>query len=146
MQSLHASARELIDRRLVQETGLIHLALDHLNDESLESLDALVREMDEASGWAQFHTLDVRFHRAIASMAHAPAALDDYFSVTDALYAFYLPYPMSYLFTSNDEHRALAAAMRAGDRPQCHHLAARHVAVLHQTMFFGLTDATGAED
>ena len=128
----------LIDQRLVMETGLAQLAVATVDAEGLAELDDLVHRMGLATEWAEFHVLDVAFHRRVAAMAGTDRALPAYIEVTDELYTYFLPYPMAYLRTSNDEHRELVNAMRAGDRTTVQDATVRHVAVLHDTMFVGL--------
>ncbi|MFJ6573409.1 FCD domain-containing protein [Streptomyces sp. NPDC091292] len=62
-----------------------------------------------------------------------------YQRVTKELYLYFLPYPMSYLRDSNDEHRRIRAALASHDGGEAARLAHEHVAALHRTMYVGLT-------
>ncbi|MEU3979283.1 FCD domain-containing protein [Streptomyces sp. NPDC026672] len=129
----------LIDERIVMECGIAHLAARAAGPEAVEELQLLVEAMDRAESWAQFHSYDERFHLALAR-ATGLDATEGYRTVLRKLYEYYLPYPLAALRASNDEHRALVTAVRAGDPAQAAEVARRHVETLHRTMFVGLTD------
>ncbi|PXY19281.1 FadR/GntR family transcriptional regulator [Prauserella muralis] len=137
-RSAAGEVRMLIDRRLVLECGVTHLAAAHADDADLDRLGALVEAMDEATSWAEFHGHDERFHLTLAEASGVGAAVEQYGQALRELYRFYLPYPMEYLRESNEEHRGLVAALRDRDAGTAAGIAERHVAVLHETMFIGL--------
>lgn len=139
LETARADVVALIDQRLALECGLTHLAVDRLDAAVLPELDGLVDQMAEVGDWSEFHLLDVRFHRLVAHQANLPGAFGSYTEVTDALYRYYLPYPMKYLRASNLEHRELMDALAAGDRVRAHDVTVRHVDILRETMFTGLT-------
>jgi GntR family transcriptional repressor for pyruvate dehydrogenase complex len=130
-----AEVRDLIDHRLVLETGLVQLVAKRSPD--LPRLRTLVARMDTAAGWAEFHELDAEFHRTVAAPAPA-AAVAQYETVLAELYRFYLPYPMSKLRESNRDHGRLVKALAAGDPDAAARVTRKHVRGLHQTMFVGL--------
>jgi DNA-binding FadR family transcriptional regulator len=130
-----AEVRELIDHRLVLETGLAQLAATRRPD--IAPLRALVARMDTATGWAEFHDLDAQFHRAVAEPG-PPAAVRQYEAVLAGLYRFYLPYPMAKLRESNREHARLVEALATADPDTAARVTRAHVGELHQTMFVGL--------
>jgi GntR family transcriptional repressor for pyruvate dehydrogenase complex len=133
-----AEVHELIDHRLVLESGLTQLAALRRPDESLDSVRELVNRMDAASGWAEFHELDAEFHLAVATAAGPAPAVHQYEIVLRDLYCYYLPYPMELLQASNREHAALVAALAAQDPDAAAKVTRGHVAELHRTMFVGL--------
>ncbi|GHH87498.1 transcriptional regulator [Streptomyces sulfonofaciens] len=134
------AVHRLIDHRLALECGIAHLAAVESDEAALRPLDDLVREMDRAAGWAQFHGCDERFHLAVAAMTGAPSITGPYGAVLRDLYRYYLPYPREALLRSNREHRELVEALRRGDAAAAGEIARRHVQTLHRTMFVGLLD------
>jgi DNA-binding FadR family transcriptional regulator len=130
---------DLIDRRLLLEVGVTHLAALTVTRARLAGLRRLVREMDRAGTWAQFHTADEQFHLAVAEATGLPGAAAQYRLVLRDLYRYYLPYPVEYLRESNCEHRELVDALAAHDVVRAVEVARRHVATLHVSMFVGLT-------
>ncbi|MHA6758407.1 FadR/GntR family transcriptional regulator [Streptacidiphilus sp. PAMC 29251] len=141
-----AEVHDLIDRRLLLECGVAHLAARSATEEQLDRLEQLVEEMDAAADWAAFHAADSAFHLTVAEATGLPAAVRHYGEVLRELYRYYLPYPLEYLRSSNDGHRELLDALAAGDVEVAGDAARRHVEVLHHTMFMGLPslrDPTG---
>ncbi|MEA5367481.1 FCD domain-containing protein [Amycolatopsis sp., V23-08] len=131
-----AEVRELIDHRLVLETGLVQLVATRRPD--VERLRELVARMDTATGWAEFHELDAEFHRTVAAPG-PPAAVRQYETVLAELYRFYLPYPLQKLRESNGEHAKLVKALASGNREAATRITRDHVGGLHQTMFVALS-------
>jgi DNA-binding FadR family transcriptional regulator len=130
--------RELIDHRLVLESGLTQLVAVRCPEDRLGSLRELVDQMDAAEGWADFHELDAAFHLAVASAGGPPSAVTQYRQVLRELYRYYLPYPMDQLRESNREHRRLLDALAARDPAAAASVTREHVEALHHTMFVGL--------
>lgn len=130
----------LIDNRVVLDCGVAHLAATHAGPAEIEQLRRLVGQMDEVTGWADFHRLDERFHLAVADATGFPGAVQGYGSALRELYRYYLPYPIEYLRGSNAEHRELVDAVARRDPVAAADVARRHVEVLHETMFVGLLD------
>ncbi|HEY3481211.1 MAG TPA: FCD domain-containing protein [Streptomyces sp.] len=130
-----AEVRELIDHRLVLESGLAQLAATRSPD--VPRLRELVARMRDAAGWAEFHELDTEFHRAVAAPGPA-AAVRQYEVVLRELHRFYLPYPMPKLRESNREHARLVDALEAGRPETAARVVRAHVGRLHETMFVGL--------
>jgi DNA-binding FadR family transcriptional regulator len=127
-----AEIGELIDHRLALESGLVHLtALRRLPD-SLAGLESLVKRMDQAQSWAEFHELDAQFHLGVA---HASGlATHRYADALHELYRYFLPYPIEYLRSSNQDHRALVQAITDQDPAAAVDVTCRHVEALHHTM------------
>ncbi len=138
-RSATTEVHDLIDQRLLLECGVAHLAARSATRAQLAALRRLVRVMDRASTWAEFHTADEHFHRAVADATALPTAAAQYGVVLRELYRYYLPYPMDYLRASNCEHRDLVDAIAARDAVRAVNVAHGHVATLHDTMFVGLT-------
>lgn len=128
----------LIDRRVLLECGIAHLAALSATKAQLAGLRRLVAVMQRAETWAQFHSADERFHLAVAAATRLPSAVDQYAPVLRDLYRFYLPYPMEYLRESNCEHAELVDALTARDPVRAVQAARVHVETLHRTMFVGL--------
>lgn len=138
-ESASDEVRRLIDQRLVVETGVAALAAGVAKAADLRKLDRLVLRMESAGTWAQFHSLDETFHLTVAEITAIPTAVAQLRTALHELYKFYLPYPLEYLRGSNDEHRALVAALRDHDPAAAAEITNSHVTCLHRTMFVGLT-------
>lgn len=128
----------LIDQRLMLDCGLAALAATSVSKRTLAELRRHIKSMDLASSWAQFHSADEQFHRSVAQASRLRDAEAAYVPVLHELYRYYLPYPIEYLRSSNDEHRQLVAALEQGDTDTAVAVARNHVETLHQTMFVGL--------
>ncbi|MFI9383676.1 FadR/GntR family transcriptional regulator [Kutzneria sp. NPDC052558] len=129
-----AEVHELIDHRLALEAGLVHLASVHRTDEAVVELRDLVSSMDKASGWAEFHELDARFHMAVVEASGLAVGVGRYAAVVRELYRYYLPYPLEYLRESNREHGELVTAIERRNAVEAVAVTCRHVEVLHRTM------------
>jgi DNA-binding FadR family transcriptional regulator len=138
-RSAAADVHRLIDHRLILESGIAYLAARDADEAAAGHLDGLVAEMDRAPSWAEFHGCDERFHLAVAAATGVASAAEPYGAVLRELYRYYLPYPLATLRRSNDEHRALVAAIRRRDLAGAAGIARDHVLQLHRTMFVGLT-------
>jgi DNA-binding FadR family transcriptional regulator len=133
-----AEVHDLIDHRLLLECGVAHLAALSATKSNFTVLQRLVRTMDRAATWAEFHNADERFHLAVASATRLPSASRHYGVVLRELYHYYLPYPVEYLRESNCEHAELVDAIVGRDPVAAVAVARRHVETLHETMFVGL--------
>lgn len=132
-------AHRLIDQRLVIECGVAHLAARNAAATELDELAELAERMESAADWAEFHRLDEAFHLGVAAATGIEAVSRHYAPVLHELYRYYLPYPLDYLRGSNAEHHELVAALRRGAAAECADISHRHVAVLHEAMFVGLS-------
>ena len=130
---------DLIDQRLLLEVGVAHLAALSATRKQLAELRRLVRTMDKATTWTEFHTADEHFHLAVAEATGLPTASAQYAVVLRELYRYYLPYPVDYLRESNCEHRDLVEAIAGRDVSRAGEVARQHVVTLHGSMFVGLT-------
>jgi len=136
-----ARVHRLIDERAVLEAGFGHFAAERIGPAALGELDSAIAEMDAAASWAEFHAADRRFHATVVASADLPAAQEMYEQVTGELYRYFLPYPMSYLRTSNEQHKEIGSALGARDSALAARLLSAHAAELHRTMYVGLDDA-----
>lgn len=139
-RSATAEVHRLIDQRLVLECGIAHLAARHATSSQITQLEDLVEHMDGAVSWAEFHSHDERFHLTVATATGIDTIHEQYGPALEELYRFYLPYPLDHLRESNREHRELLEAIRRGNPLAAADVTARHVTVLHRTMFVGLAD------
>jgi GntR family transcriptional repressor for pyruvate dehydrogenase complex len=127
-----AEVGALIDRRLVVECGLVHLAA--VRGSPVDPLRELVTRMDAAPTWADFHALDASFHVAVAELSDLPAAVANYQELMDELYGYFLPYPIEFLRGSNQDHSALVESLAAQDPVAAVAVTRGHVEELHRTM------------
>ncbi|GAA3576041.1 hypothetical protein GCM10022222_70940 [Amycolatopsis ultiminotia] len=132
-----AEVHELIDHRFVLESGLVQLAALRRPDDVVDELRALVSKMDAATGWAEFHELDARFHTTVANAGAPRSAVHQYRQVLDELYRFYLPYPTESLHESNRDHEVLVQTLADQDPEAAAIITRAHVNDLHHTMFVG---------
>jgi DNA-binding FadR family transcriptional regulator len=107
--------RELLDYRLVLETGAVHRATETAAGRDIAVLDELLDEMDAVEDWPAFRRLDPRFHLTIASIAGPQRLVDELADVLGRLRPLYFPHPISFLRDVNREHRAMVAGIRARD-------------------------------
>jgi DNA-binding FadR family transcriptional regulator len=128
---------ELLDHRRILECGMAYMAVDRATDADLDRLQRRVDAMQQATTWAEFRAHDPKFHLEIAALAGSPRAADDLLAVLSRLVRFYVPYPIEYLHASNDEHRALVAALRRRDAAAAAAIARQHVQALYETVFVG---------
>lgn len=132
-----STARELVDTRVLMESALTGFAAAAANDAALARIREAIARGEQATDWAEFHEADRAFHRAVAE-ASGVARLDTYFAALEALYAYFIPYPIEHLHASNDSHRRILEAIAAGDRARAADEARAHVAALYDEMFFAL--------
>lgn len=125
--------RALIESALAAEAAWRHADPDtaaHLRDAR-----AAIAAAESAEDWTQFHAADVRFHRAVAAASGHDWALTQHQTIADALYAFFVPYPIAYLRESNAQHRAVVEAIERGDAQLAAREARTHVLELRESMF-----------
>lgn len=126
---------ELIDYRLVLESGTASLAAGRATAADVDRLRQLVRAMDEAESWIAFRRVDPRFHLEVATIAGSTAATRALAETLGRLFRFYVPYPMTYLRGSNREHAALVDAIAAHDRAGAVAVIEGHIRELYGTVF-----------
>jgi DNA-binding FadR family transcriptional regulator len=128
---------ELLDQRRVLECGIAYLAAERATADDLDRLQRLVDAMQAAATWAEFRAHDPKFHLELAAIAGSARAAEDLLGVLGRLVRFYVPYPIEYLHGSNDDHRAVLAALRSRDAAAAAAVARRHVETLYDTVFVG---------
>ena len=90
--------------------------LPRLPSEQLNELERLTRGMAESSDWSYYHRMDEQFHQLLGT-ASCPDTADEVFhDPPPELYDYFIPYPIDKLHTSNRDHIALVAALRAPKR------------------------------
>jgi DNA-binding FadR family transcriptional regulator len=124
---LSTEVLELLDYRLVLELGLVHRALQAATADDLDTLAALVADMDHARDWASFRPIDQTFHLALARIAGPRSAVEELTRVLARIGKLYFPYPLEYLRESNAEHRAIVDAVATGDPKAAVDAVQRHV-------------------
>jgi len=107
--------RELLEYRLVLETGAVHRAAEITTRRDVAVLEELVDEMDAVDEWPAFRRLDPRFHLTIANIAGPQRLVDELADVLGRLRPLYFPHPVSFLLGVNREHRAIVAGIAGGD-------------------------------
>jgi GntR family transcriptional regulator, transcriptional repressor for pyruvate dehydrogenase complex len=130
------AVRRLVDERLLMESTLAHLAAQRATDAQLAELAKHVDAAAAADTWAAFHLADRAFHLGIGAASGCPAAAR-HAEVLQSLYRYYVPYPIEHLHASNEQHRAILAALVARDPVGALTKTYEHVAVLHAEMYFG---------
>jgi DNA-binding FadR family transcriptional regulator len=144
LASLSASPAEsqavnrLVDRRLLFECAVTHYAAVNATAEQLDELDLLTRKMAESSDWSYYHRMDEQFHQLVGTASRLDTAVEVYHETLAELYDYFIPYPIEKLHTSNQDHIALVAALRARRVEEAVELSRKHVDILHRTMFMGL--------
>ncbi|WP_457948770.1 FCD domain-containing protein [Pseudarthrobacter sp. alpha12b] len=103
-------------------------------------MERLTREMAEATDWSYYHRMDEQFHQLVGTASCLDSAVEVYHETLAELYDYFIPYPIEKLHTSNQDHIALVAALRAGDVEEAVEVARKHVDILHRTMFMGLAE------
>jgi GntR family transcriptional regulator, transcriptional repressor for pyruvate dehydrogenase complex len=129
----------LINRRILLECALTHHAALHVTDEQLVELDRIVEAAASAANWTDYHAADEKLHLAVVRASGMDWAYPAYDEVLYELYRYFVPYPVSYLHTVNEQHRQLVAALRRRDPVDAVAIIEEHVAELHNSMFVGLS-------
>jgi DNA-binding FadR family transcriptional regulator len=137
MRADEHTVRRLIDERLLMESALAHLAAIHATDAQLAQLAEHVEAAAVAHTWAAFHSADRAFHLGVGAASGSQAATR-HAEVLHALYRYYVPYPIEHLHASNEQHRAILAALVAHDPVGAVAATYAHVEVLYAEMFIGL--------
>lgn len=107
--------RELLEYRLVLETGAVHRAAEIASRRDIDVLHELLDDMDAVRDWPAFRRLDPRFHLTIASIAGPQRLVDELADVLGRLRPLYFPHPLSFLRNVNREHRAIVTGIANGD-------------------------------
>jgi DNA-binding FadR family transcriptional regulator len=132
----------LIDQRAALEAGLAAVAAESRGDGNLARLSELVEEMRAVTDWAGFRSADAAFHAELAVAAELPGATELHHRISHELYAYFIPYRIDLLRSSNDDHEHLVAALTEKDAATASRVAFDHVAELHGSMYVGLDTHT----
>ncbi len=128
-ERLTEGAWEVLDYRVVIETGAVLLAAERGSEAQLDRLDEQVAKMGEAlEDFEEYRRLDVRFHISIAEAAQSPrllSAMTDVQSQMSDLIAL-IAHPPEVLSSSNDQHARLVKALRKGDGARAVRLMREH--------------------
>lgn len=130
----------LIDLRALAEEAFAGSAARTATSSGLAELSECVRSAASAEDWTSYHAADRRFHLTLAALGDHGWARATFGELLRDLYRYFLPYPISYLHTVNEEHARLVEALRAGDAELASRIAREHVLALHSTMFVGLDE------
>ncbi|WZH35438.1 MAG: FCD domain-containing protein [Microbacterium enclense] len=133
------TVRALINERALIESALAAEAAWRHDDPAttvhLREARTAIEAATAAEDWTEFHAADVRFHRAVSAASGQEWALAQHRAVADALYAYFVPYPIAYLRESNAQHLAVVEAIERGDAERAAHAARTHVLELRESMF-----------
>ncbi len=110
--------RDVCDQRMAVEVGVAVLAAERADPEELDALDDLISALDGMlDEFASYRQADVRLHVGLAQTTKSPrliAAMTEVQGAMTGLIAL-IAHPPAVLDSSNDQHRRVLAAIRAGD-------------------------------
>ncbi len=129
LQSMGASLEEILDHRLVVETGVAELAAQRAEAEQIQELQLLVNEMTNTQDYRTYRKLDIKFHLLLARTTQTnrlPALVAEvHAEFSDWLMA--APYGLSPCLHSTDQHRAILEAIRNRDTVAARSLMQEHI-------------------
>jgi DNA-binding GntR family transcriptional regulator len=125
-------ALDIYDLRAELASMAGRLAAGHASGAQLDALDALVERMEEAAAredMGAFYPINVEFHTRIVELADNHKLVQFWPALESALHlyrtrSFILP---GSLRASNYDHRAIVAALRAGNAPEVSRLLQDHI-------------------
>lgn len=123
-----AELREIAEMRALLESLALRHAAPHLTPEILAAAEAASREAEQAADVAAFEAANRRFHRLLlepCGMRRLLAVIDDLL-LASARFLF-LGWQPRWEAGSERDHRAILAALRAGEVESACALLARHV-------------------
>jgi DNA-binding FadR family transcriptional regulator len=108
---------DLMDYRVAVSGSAVALAAERRTDEDLGALGVLVERMAALETFQPYRRLDHRFHIAIASAARSArlVAAETAIQADLAKLLRLIPESAEMLHVSNEQHREILAAIRAGD-------------------------------
>jgi GntR family transcriptional regulator, transcriptional repressor for pyruvate dehydrogenase complex len=112
--ALGAAARDVLDDRVMIETGAAVLAAERCNAADLEALRALVDRMAGAASFEDYRRADIRFHISLAEATRSPrltATMTEVQGRMSELIA-QIPHPEEVLTHSNAQHRRLVTLLK----------------------------------
>jgi GntR family transcriptional regulator, transcriptional repressor for pyruvate dehydrogenase complex len=110
--------RETCDERLAVELGVAVLAAERAEPDAVDELEELVAELEDLlEDFPAYRQADIRLHVGLAEATRSPrlvrAMTEAQGAMTDLIA--YIAHPPEVLASSNDQHRRIVAAVRAGD-------------------------------
>src|SRR5919197_3809651 len=108
---------DLMDYRVAVSGAAVALAAERRTDADLEALRTLVERMAALGSFAPYRRLDHHFHIAVASAARSQrlVAAETAIQADLAKLLRLIPESAEMLHVSNEQHREILAAIRAGD-------------------------------
>jgi DNA-binding FadR family transcriptional regulator len=108
---------DLMDYRVAVSGAAVELAAQRRSAADLAELERLVQRLAELDAFAPYRRLDHRFHLTIAAAARSPrlVAAETAIQADLAKVLRLIPESAEMLHVSNEQHRALLAAIRACD-------------------------------
>ncbi len=129
LQSMGVSLEEILDHRLVVETGVAELAAQRAEAEQIQELQFLVNEMANTQDYGTYRKLDIKFHLLVARTTQTnrlPALVAEvHAEFSDLLMA--APYSLSQCLHSTAQHRAIVEAIRNRDPVAARSLMQEHI-------------------
>jgi GntR family transcriptional repressor for pyruvate dehydrogenase complex len=121
---------EILDHRLIVETGIAELAAQRADDEQANELQELIYAMQQVeNNFSEYRKLDTRFHLLIAKATHnrrlQTVIADIHADLSDIGLA--VPYSKAALTHSTDKHQKIVDAIRSGNADLSRQLMKEHV-------------------
>ncbi|GAB4135875.1 MAG: GntR family transcriptional regulator [Cyanobacteria bacterium J069] len=111
-----SSVTEILDHRLVAESGVVELAAQRATDAQKWELQALVDAMEQVEDFAEYHKLDTRFHLLIAAATQTDrltsVVAEIHAELSDLLTA--APYSKAQCRHANEQHQDILDAICLG--------------------------------
>jgi DNA-binding FadR family transcriptional regulator len=120
---------DLMDYRVAVSGAAVELAAERRSDADLVVLEGLVEQMAELDAFTPYRRLDHRFHITVASAARSPRLVVAETAIQGDLAKLLrlIPESAEMLHVSNDQHRELLAAIRAGAAAQARAVMETHI-------------------
>ena len=120
---------DLMDYRVAVSGAAVELAAERRSDADLVVLEGLVEQMAKLDAFTPYRRLDHRFHITVASAARSPRLVAAETAIQGDLAKLLrlIPESAEMLHVSNDQHRELLAAIRAGATAQARAVMETHI-------------------
>jgi DNA-binding FadR family transcriptional regulator len=120
---------DLMDFRVAVSGAAVALAAERRSEADLEALHELVERMAALDSFPPYRRLDHRFHLAVASAARSPRLVTAETAIQADLAKLLrlIPESAEMLHVSNEQHRELLVAIRAGDGARARAVMEAHV-------------------
>src|SRR4051794_41345182 len=120
---------EALDVRIAVEVGVVTVAAERIDDDTLQMMREAVERMAAATEFEEYRRADVRFHIAIAQGTGAPRlvalATEVQAQVTELIA--HIAHPPQVLRHSNADHVRLIDALARHDAPRAARVLRRHL-------------------